>query len=363
MPGFFPGLASNLGLASDFQANPYKTDPNAYQWNGPSQGELYGYQQGAQGQSANDYAQQQGVNAQQSAYAQMLQNAAMGNGPSAAQGLLQQGADRAAAQSISLARSGGGNPAQQAAAMRAAMQQGAGAMTSAGAQAAQLKAQEQQAAMGMMGNALGQQRSQDLASMGQGNAMTNAYLGDAMQQSQAQLDANMQQQQLNSQNYNAAQNINAGVAANQAAAGGQIFGAGVEGLEGVATGGASLSDARVKFDVRPEGFGEVASTLDRGHPSEGTKSVSLADAFLDSLRPASYRYNAAADEPRTAPNGGRYLGVMAQDIERGPGAQAVRDTPRGKVVEVAPMMQSLAAGVGRLHERLAQLEAERKGRR
>lgn len=596
------GLSDLLGISDDFHAQQAKTDPSAYQWQGPSQGELAGLQQGSQQQSANDYGQQQNVNQAQSAYLQQLQNAASGNGPSQAQAVLQQGANRAGAQAMSLARSmNNGNPAQQAAAMRAAQQQGAGAMVGAGAQAAQIKAQEQQSALGMMGGALGQQRGQDLQSMGMGNQMTGQYLGAAMGAANSQLGANMNQQELNSSNFNAAQGINAGVASQNAQANQAVLGAGLSAAggmmamsdarakedvqqagapqdgpswfgghvgNGLSAAGAGLlgrqwnpkqaqpprapgyspnkaedmirqrmmdtrppmhptegpapsldevmaqsaggpppvnaqpmmappawanfggapqdaqsfampasaggmpgglaiamppraapppyvpSDIRGKEDVAPggppmpmpiaqaigsdkhmkeeafrdgraaglmeasrpsptagmtdrlagnpaafsayaaspnvpptvpmgmpmihsdedtktsvagkvHGSGNFGGGISRVHPSEGTKSgqrsggdMTEADHFLAHLTPYTYKYKDPSNEPTSEPNGGRYLGVMAQNVEQAPeiGRQIVKDTPRGKVLEGGALMSAMAGGLGRLHERVSQLE-------
>jgi hypothetical protein len=90
----------------------------------------------------------------------------------------------------------------------------------------------------------------------------------------------------------------------------------------------------------------------------------LADAFLDYLHPASYTYKDPQDEPRQAgPNGGKYLGVMAQDVERAPsiGSQMVSDTPRGKVIEPKVALSAVMAGLGRLHERVKELEGSKHG--
>jgi hypothetical protein len=80
--------------------------------------------------------------------------------------------------------------------------------------------------------------------------------------------------------------------------------------------------------------------------------------FLETLKPYSYRYKDPSMEPSASPNGGRYLGVMAQNLELGPtGKQIVKDTPRGKVLETNSLVSALAAGEGSLHERLSRLEA------
>lgn len=92
-----------------------------------------------------------------------------------------------------------------------------------------------------------------------------------------------------------------------------------------------------------------------------TSHRNAADGFLDSMKPYTYRYKDPTNEPTDAPTGGHYLGVMAQNVERSPtGDTIVKDTPRGKMLEGGALMSGLAAGVGRLHERLSMLE---KGKR
>jgi hypothetical protein len=87
---------------------------------------------------------------------------------------------------------------------------------------------------------------------------------------------------------------------------------------------------------------------------------SETDKFLASLHPYSYRYKNPGDEPTPAPTGSRYLGIMAQHLERSPtGDTMVKDTPRGKMVEEMPLVSAMAAGLGRIHERLRNLESSR----
>lgn len=130
---------------------------------------------------------------------------------------------------------------------------------------------------------------------------------------------------------------------------GNAVGAGVGAAVGAIGGGISgglsaprnytMSDARRKAGIAG------------GEPS-------LADAFLDAMDPKSFRYTDPHDEPSITPDGGRYLGVMAQQVERVPqiGRQLVSDTPRGKVINTGAAMSALLAGVGRLNERLSFLE-------
>lgn len=109
----------------------------------------------------------------------------------------------------------------------------------------------------------------------------------------------------------------------------------------------SYSDERVKANTQ------------RAH-----NSGSLMGPFLDTLAEsrATYRYKDPSYEPRSVPTGGRYAGVMAQDLERIPelGRQLVLDTPNGKQVDSKTALSALMAGVGDLHDRVRQLEGNRK---
>lgn len=70
------------------------------------------------------------------------------------------------------------------------------------------------------------------------------------------------------------------------------------------------------------------------------------------VQPYTFEYGAGAGPA------GRRAGVMAQDLERsGPlGAATVRETPRGKVVDVGQLGGLNAAQIGRLNERVKKLE-------
>jgi Chaperone of endosialidase len=122
-------------------------------------------------------------------------------------------------------------------------------------------------------------------------------------------------------------------------------------LASAAAGGMAMSDARSKTELSSDERGKSV------RPGGNT----LADKFMEHLHPYSFKYRDVRNEPRAVPTGGEYLGVMAQDVERAPGVgrQIVRDTPRGKVLETGATMSALAAGVGRLHERLKALEGAR----
>lgn len=101
-------------------------------------------------------------------------------------------------------------------------------------------------------------------------------------------------------------------------------------------------------------------------PSSG---MHTADALLDTLKnsAATYRYTDPSLEPREGgPTGGKYLGVMAQDLERVPqiGHQLVSEQPNGlKSVEGGAATSALMGGMGRLTERLERIEKHLGGAR
>lgn len=92
------------------------------------------------------------------------------------------------------------------------------------------------------------------------------------------------------------------------------------------------------------------------------KEPNNVQAFLDTLRAYSFRYKNPADEPTETPNGGRYLGVMAQDVEKTPyGKQIVKEDEEGKkYLETAPLMSALAASIANLNERVKAVETPGK---
>lgn len=118
----------------------------------------------------------------------------------------------------------------------------------------------------------------------------------------------------------------------------------------------------------------VDPSVDRFSSDEDQKNAkepNEEDEFLKALAKgrASYSYKARQFEPnQNGEPGGRYLGVMAQDLERVPnvGRQLVNDTPMGKQVHVPSLVSALAAGTGSLYdqqraleERMARLERKR----
>lgn len=334
-------LGNELGTNDTFTAQQAPTANATY--NGPGVNQLGGTLAGYQGQAGAAAGLVQGADRSATGgYLNSLSN--YGTNTGAAQGMLQAGTNAANASALSLARSAGGSPAAQAAALRNASQTASTNITGAGAQAAQLQAQQQGQALQMQGSALQNQTATDLQQQQLANQMAGQYLGAQLNASGQDLQAQTSNNQINSGNFNSAQQINAGVAASNAQANSSMLG----GVVGAAGGLAMMSDVRAKTDIAAAGAPRPGGTT-------------AADSFLAHLKPYEYNYKRAEDEPTGEPHGGRYLGVMAQDVERTPtGSTLVADTPRGKAIEGNAAIGAALAGLGRLHERVSALES-RKG--
>lgn len=111
--------------------------------------------------------------------------------------------------------------------------------------------------------------------------------------------------------------------------------------------------------IVPRGDGYVIPAEQTHALLHGSAPTNRADAFLEGIHPLSYHYKNAANEPRSTPTGGRYLGISAQDLEAVPevGRQMVSDGPRGKRIESGPTLSAALAGLARLHERVRELES------
>lgn len=236
--------------------------------------------------------------------------AAGGQVPSAADAQMRAGLLQAQQQQQAAAASTRGNFGL-AGAQKAAQTMGAGLAQQNVNQAAELRAQEQATALGQYVGAAGAQRNSAIAGAGvtQQGALGNAGL--AQQQNTA----------------------NQGMSA-------QLLGGGIQALGSVAGGAAMFSDERLK-DERPEGR-------------------SSADAFLASLSPHEYTW----DQPDKAPNPeaahAPNLGIMAQNVEQSPAGGAIVQQDPGtgyKKLDHAALLSAVAAGAGRLHERVSALEA------
>jgi hypothetical protein len=130
-------------------------------------------------------------------------------------------------------------------------------------------------------------------------------------------------------------------------------------LEGLYTaGGRSDAALRAGGGIRPgtglRGSSEAdqrAQDLAAGLGQSGENT----DAALRSIRPVTYKYKPAALS-MGSPSGPRY-GVMAQDLEKTPlGRTMVVDTPQGKVIDHRTAATANTAMIGRLGQRLDELE-------
>lgn len=171
---------------------------------------------------------------------QLAREAAMGNAPSEAAYMMQRGLDSAVAGQQSAAGSARGAAAMAQAQSNAAANT-ANLQNQAFTQAGQLRANEMAQARGQYGGLAGQQREQDLQRLGMGNDMANknadrndAYKGMMMGGANAfgnqamgwyngaqnpynkQAELDYYTQKMNSDNYNNAQDTNAGISAAEA---------------------------------------------------------------------------------------------------------------------------------------------------
>lgn len=367
---------TSSGISGTFQSifgqAPAVTGPNTAAYNsilqqGEESAAIAGAmtpQQAAAAQIANPFqAQSQaalsGTGQNINAVAGLLGQTAVGQGPAAqaAQAQMAQATGQSIAAQEAMARSATGGALSQNAAQLAGQQniaQTTGQAAAASQQTmAQMENQAAQAAGQLYGTGgqlqLGQYNTE------QQNAQLQAQLA------QQQQIANMQSaNQFNLGTLGAQQNaiglqgqtLNAYTGQNLAAQGLQgqqnatAFSQGMQVAGGVLSGGASmigqaalqpLSDERLKTGIQSEG--------------------NMADDFLSTLHPESYHYASPENEPRPDPNGGRYLGVIAQDMEKSPaGKQAVTETPKGKAIAGGAGLSAALAGLGRLNERVKELE-------
>lgn len=309
-----------------------------------------------------------------------------GTGPSTAYSQFQSMNDAAIRNQMAMANSAHGSTAQ-AGAMREAQLQGGQLGAQAAATGAGIRASEQLGALAQMNNvannegqlSLGQYQVEQQPALEQARLNQQQQgLNDAYSQYLYGLSEQEQRDQLAAmQGYDksslGAQELqhNANKDANSGGMG--LLGGIASGLGGLLMSDetakedfsyAGLNDGRqmaglseyANSDTRRRQLGDVVS--DEDQKSGLSHRTAEADSFLDTLKPYSYRYKDASDEPSSSPSGGRYLGVIAQNVEKGPtGKTIVKDTPRGKKLEGGALMSALAAGEGRLHERVSQLEA------
>lgn len=335
--------------AANAAGGQYLNEAQTYSQNAPTIANPY------QAQSQAGLAATLGQTGNVNAFGQNL----MQNGSTIAANQYQQSLGNSIAANMALANSTNGGPAALAAAQRQAQQQNAQTLAGASSQAAIMQAQQQQAGAQLALGATGQMSQQQLAQyqLEQGNAQQQAQLqlGNQAQQNQMQLGlagVGTTEQGLASQNLNAVtqgqqnqQSLQLQGQAQAAKNTGGLVG-GIGSFVGDVAKAYTASDERLKGDVRNEG-----------------ERDSLVDDFLRQMDPKSYRYRQGLD-PNGIPAGPKYLGVMAQDIERVPqiGHTIVKDTPAGKVIDNSAGLSAALAGIARLDEKVRELQGL-KGKR
>jgi hypothetical protein len=328
--GLLGAVGSGLGLVSDRTNNQWSSvDRGNFDMPGYAEQNAYYQQQiGSLGNRDAFTAQDSSFRSDQSQLAQMLMGQARGENSMAAEQLRQAQMSNVAQQQ-SLAASA--MPGQQAMAQRMAMQNAARGGYGMAGQAAMAGIAERQAATQALGGVLQGARGQDQtlgmfnAQMQQGNRQQNdaqigQMLGLQQQGSMAQQQGGVQYEQQRGQRFTGALGTPTG--------GEQMMGL------GAALGGAALmSDERLKTGIE-DASGD-------------------ADELIAALEPKAWRYK---DERHGK---GRHVGVMAQALEgTKAGKQAVYETEDGKAVNGARLAAALAAAVGRLGERLDEMEED-----
>lgn len=274
-----------------------------------------------------------------------LQNMAAGNGPTAAQSMYQNNANAAMANAASMAAGARGGGPAAVAAQRAAMMGNAGQMAMAANQAAQIRAQEMQNAIGGYAQAAQGVRGQDAQW-----AMGNAQLSDAQRarddaRELAYMNAAMGNYQQNSNrgqaNYINEGNWLRGYAADararderNAANTASSVGSGLGALGSLAI---LASDKNVKKNIRA-----------------GDKAV---EHTLSALAAKTYDYKSARH------GAGPQIGILAQDLERTPlGRSAVVPHPEGfRAVDLPRGLSISLAGLANLNKRLQRVEGKHRG--
>lgn len=277
---------------------------------------------------------------QQMAVAHQLAAQANGTAPSLAAMQLKQGQDAAIQNAAATAASQRGISPGMAARLQA--QGTAGLMQQNNAQSAQLRLQEQQAAQQALAGLSSTARGQDLgaASTNAGYEQQTALANQQAGLNKAQLVAGMlgqgastaqAQNELGSQNYNTAQQINADVAKADAELKQKTQGGMLGALGGAA--GAIFSDERLKTNVDYEKAGDDLK------------------GFLDALNPARFDY-------KSETHGGKEnYGFMAQDAEKSRvGKSMVVETPDGKAIDSKRALMAAIASVAHLNKRLTKVE-------
>jgi hypothetical protein len=338
-------------------------------------------------------AQQGGQNTAQSL--QYLQQAAAGQGPSAAQNQLRSGMDEAIRAQMTAAASRGFSPA----AMRGAQMQGAELQQQAANQAAFLRAQEMQAAQQAYATGSLQQEQQarqaalqagqttlqqQVASDEAKQAAINAYLSGSGQLLQSGTQLTAAQAQLQQQAALANQesmlkagmfNTQTGLEAAQLQQQGNLAYAGLGGsLISTQLGGyGTLYSGQLQQDAQDAAMRQAiigglisgagaAGAAYAGKPAASDRNMKKdikvnkeTQAFLNALTDNEYSYKDTT-QAGTAP--GRQYGPMAQDLAKTKmGKTAVIDGPDGMMVDSSRGFLLALSGLANINQRLNKLGA------
>ncbi len=349
-------------LADDADKHRNDPTPGLYKWNGDT-GEQFRARGDAYGNRANptadmglanqDYGRQGEDRAGQYKLLGQLQEQAEGRGPSLATMQFNQSNDAAIQAQMAMAHSA--NPMNAGMANYNAAQQGGMMQMQAVRGSAMARMQEQLSARQQLAGVLGQTRDQDLSARGQSQsqgfgladlALRGRGQNDAMQQAylNAELEAERQRQAGGISYGNTAAGVGmtqaqlaAQLAAQQQARADQNRSAAIGAGATLAGAAAMASDRRLKRNV-----------------SDGDREVR---SMLAELSPKTFDYRDPESFGR-----GRHLGIMAQDLEKSRlGASLVRDTPRGKMIDVSRATGSLLAAVASLNKRVERVERSEPG--
>ena len=250
-----------------------------------------------------------------------LQAQAQGTGPSFGTQALQDTTRRNLAQTLAAAATARG-PSIAATKRNLVSQSNFGARNVA-EQGATIRAQEQLQAQSLLSKLAEQQQQQDLEQVVQPGELIARAEQERFKQAQEQA----------AQDNKFLGQLGGAILGTAGAIGGAAIGGPVGGAAGKEVGtsvGSMMSDKRAKTRVAP-----------------ADKSVK---SFLEALSAKKFDY-------KHAPQAGRRVGVMAQDLEKSElGQSMVADTPAGKTVDIAQALGASLAANAELHKRVKKLE-------